>query len=301
MSARQISPDGGPVVLLGGATSPEGDALGAFVTLARAREGSRVVVLTSASGDPAGSARQWKRDLRAAGCLHVEAPVVATREQASDARTTAALQNADAVFLGGGDQVKLISIVGGTPAGEAIHALHARGGVVGGTSAGAAALAKTTLAGNEVDDQGQLIEQYIGPGLGLVEHPTIIDTHFSQRRRLYRLFVALAEYPALLGLGIDEDTAIVVHDGSGYVVGAGGVTFVDARGVTYSNAGNRRDGTPLTLSAVRVGVVGAGHRFDLAARQLVLGTRPPAGMRDGVASPPRAVGDPASSPASPGR
>jgi cyanophycinase-like exopeptidase len=86
---------------------------------------------------------------------------------------------------------------------------------------------------------------------------------------------------------------MVVHGGSGYVVGAGGVTFVDARGITYSNAGTRRDGTPLTLSAVRVGVVGAGHRFDLAARQLVLGAHAPAAMRDGAAG---AV----SSPASPG-
>lgn len=285
MSARHVPPDGGAVVLLGGATSPEGDALGAFVTLARAREGSRVVVLTSASGDPVGAARQWKRDLRTAGCLHVETPIVASRDHACDDRVVAALTHADAVFLGGGDQVKLVSIVGGTPAGDAIHALHARGGVVGGTSAGAAALAKTTLAGNEVDDQGRLIEQYIGPGLGLIAHPTIIDTHFSQRRRLYRLFVALAEYPELLGLGIDEDTAIVVQDGSGYVVGAGGVTFVDARGVTYSNAGTRRDGTPLTLSAVRVGVVGAGHRFDFAARQLVLGAHAPAAMRQGAGGP----------------
>lgn len=262
----------GSVVLIGGATSPRGDALGAFVSLAHGREGARVVVITAASGDPAASADQWRRELTAAGCTHVDTPIITAREQALDPRNAAAVVSADAIFLGGGDQVKLISVIGGTPLGAAIHAAHRRGIVVGGTSAGAAALAKTTLAGNEVDSAGELIEQYIGPGLGLVAHPAIIDTHFSERRRLYRLFVALAEFPSLLGLGIDEDTAMVIDGDVGRVVGAGGVTFVDARDVRFSNAGARRDGQPLTLSAVRVGVVGAGFCFDLVARDVVVTT-----------------------------
>ncbi|HEV2641178.1 MAG TPA: cyanophycinase [Candidatus Elarobacter sp.] len=258
-----------PVILIGGATTPNGRALGAFVELAHGREGGRIVALTSASGNPAASARAWHRDFLAAGCHNVEIPIVATRAQARDERVAAALHAADGIFLGGGDQVKLVSIVGGTLAGDAIRDAHARGIVVGGSSAGAAALAKTTLAGNETDEHGQLVEQYIGPGLGLVSHPTIIDTHFSQRRRLYRLFVALAEYPELMGLGVDEDTALVIRGNQGAVCGAGGVTFVDGRDVSYSNAGARRDGTPLTLSAVRVGIVGAGHAFDLAKRELI--------------------------------
>ena len=261
---------GGTVVLIGGATSTHGDALGAFVSLAHGRDGARVIVITTASGDPVASSEQWRRELRAAGCTQIDTPVITTREQALDPRNAAMVASADAIFLGGGDQVKLISVIGGTPLGAAIHAAHRRGIVVGGTSAGAAALARTTLAGNEVDSAGELIEQYIGPGLGLVAHPTIIDTHFSERRRLYRLFVALAEFPALLGLGIDEDTAMVIDGDVGRVVGAGGVTFVDARGVRFSNAGARRDGEPLTLSSVRVGVVGAGFCFDLATRDLVV-------------------------------
>jgi cyanophycinase len=259
-----------PVVLIGGATTPTGRAIGAFVSLARGHEGGRIVVLTSASGNPSASARAWQRDFLAAGCHNVEIPIVATRAQAGNERVAEALRGADGIFLGGGDQVKLVSLIGGTAAGDAIRDAHARGVVVGGTSAGAAALAKTTLAGNEVDEHGQLIEQYIGPGLGLVSHPTIIDTHFSQRRRLYRLFVALAEYPDLMGLGVDEDTALVVRGNVGTVIGAGGVTFVDGRDVRYSNAGANRDGSPLTLSAVRVGIVGSGHAFDLETRDLVV-------------------------------
>jgi cyanophycinase len=259
-----------PLVLIGGATTPTGPALGVFVTLAHGRDGGRIVALTTASGNPAMSARQWQRDFQSAGCRGVDIPVIETREQASDPRTVELLSKADGIFLCGGDQVKLVSILGGTRTGAAIWDAHARGAVVGGTSAGAAALAKTTLAGNETDEFGQLVEQYIGPGLGLVQYPTVIDTHFSQRRRLYRLFVALAEYPDLIGLGIDEDTALVLRGHIGDVVGAGGVTFVDGRGVTYSNAGTRRDGMPLTLSAMRVGIIGAGHSFDLSTRDLAV-------------------------------
>jgi len=259
----------GTLVLIGGATHSNGEALAAFTRRAHGPQGGSIVALTTASGNPAASARQWRRDLRAAGCFNVQIPVVSTRDDATNPRFVAALASAQGIFFGGGDQIKLVSIIGGTPAGDAIRDAYVRGIVIGGTSAGAAALAKTTLAGNEVDEHGQLVEQYIGPGLGLVRHPTIIDTHFSQRRRLYRLFVALAEFPELLGLGIDEDTAIVVEGNVGRVVGTGSVTFVDGRGITYSNAGAHRDGMPLTLSAMRVGIVGAGHAFDLQTRELV--------------------------------
>ncbi|MGI9090776.1 MAG: cyanophycinase [Gemmatimonadaceae bacterium] len=261
-----------PLVLIGGGTTPNGAALDSFISLARGRDGGRIVVLTTASGDPAASARQWRRDFAGAGCSNTNIPIIATRDQARHPRTAEILASADGIFLGGGNQVKLVSVLGGTCAATAIREAHVRGVVVGGTSAGAAALAKTTLAGNETDGGGQLVEQYIGPGLGLISQPTIIDTHFSQRRRLYRLFVALAEYPSLMGLGIDEDTALVLRDNVGQVVGAGGVTFVDGRGVKYSNAGTRRDGTPLTLSAVRVGIVGAGHSFNLESRELSTST-----------------------------
>jgi len=260
----------GTLILIGGATTPNGRALGEFVRLSGATRNGRVVALTSASGNPDASARQWRRDLRAAGCRTVNVPIVHSRDDASNPRVVELLTQADGIFLGGGDQVKLVSIIGGTPVGHAIQDAYVRGVVIGGTSAGAAALSKTTLAGNEVDEHGQLVEQYIGPGLGLIKHQALIDTHFSQRRRLYRLFVALAEFPELLGLGIDEDTALVVSGDLGRVVGAGGVTFVDGRNVSYSNAAELRDGQPLTVSAMRVGVIGAGHTFDLARRELVI-------------------------------
>ena len=261
----------GPLILIGGGATANGRALGAFLEIAEARAGGPIVGLTTASGDPSGSAAAWRRDFSTAGVDDVEIPIVERREQAGDARVAAKLREARGIFLGGGDQIKLIATLGGTAVGAAIRDACMGGTPVCGTSAGAAALTKTTLANGEVDLRtGQLIEMYIGPGLGLLGFHTMIDTHFAERRRLHRLFVAVAGYPELMGLGIDEDTALVVRGHLGEVVGKGGVTFVDGRDVHYDNASEvrRNPGAQLTLSYLRVGIVGDGHVLNLREREL---------------------------------
>jgi cyanophycinase len=257
--------------MIGGGATPTGLALNAFLDLVDARRGGRIVGLTTASGDPVASAVAWQKDFAAAGAMNVEIPIVERRDQADDPRTAALVGEARGIFLGGGDQIKLIATLGGTAVGHAIRDAHMGGATVCGTSAGAAALTKTTLANGEVDlETGQLVEMYIGPGLGLLGFHTMIDTHFAERRRLHRLFVAIAGYPELMGLGIDEDTALVIRGHLGEVVGKGGVTFVDGRDVHYDNASEvrQRPGAQLTLSALRVGIVGAGHVLNLREREL---------------------------------
>jgi len=254
--------------MIGGACTPKGEALGAFLQLASGNDGGPIVCITSASKDVRGSARHWRRDFATAGAGDAVFPIIATRQDACNEETARMVSNARGIFLGGGDQVKLITTLSGTPVGEAIWDNYVRGGIVCGTSAGSAALTELTLAGNEVDEEGNLVEQYIGPGLGLLGFKTIIDTHFSQRRRLYRLFVAIAGYPEVMGLGIDEDTAMIVRGEVGKVVGKGGVTFVDGSTVKFDNAEEVTKGRQLTLSSLRVGIVGTGYAFNLKQREL---------------------------------
>lgn len=261
-------PHAGTLVLIGGATDPRGQAIAAFANLASAADAGPVVCLTTASSNPAASARRWRRDLRTAGIEDFTVPIVATREQASDPRIVKMIEESSGIFLGGGNQIQLISVLSGTPAAEAIWAHYARGGVVGGTSAGAAALTELTLAGNEIDEEGKLVEQYIGPGLGLLGFKALIDTHFTQRRRLYRLFVAIAANREIMGLGLDEDTALVVKGEVATVAGRGGVTFVDGRSVRFDNAEEVTKGRQLTLSSLRVGIIGTGYTFNLRHREL---------------------------------
>lgn len=267
----------GALVLIGGACSPQGEALGTFIHLAGGDRGAPIVGLTTASRHSVRAAAAWRKDFVAAGVTNVDFPIVDTRDRANDAAVADRVREAAGVFLGGGDQVRLIATFSGTLVGEAIREAFVRGAVVCGTSAGAAALTETTMAGGEIDEDGNEVEMYIGPGLGLLCFGTIIDTHFAQRRRLHRLFVAIAGYPQLMGLGIDEDTGLVVRGSVGEVVGKGGVTFVDGRDtVRFDNASRVKKGGELTLSHLRVGLVGTGQRFDLEARELsalLVGTR----------------------------
>ena len=258
----------GTLILLGGNVTPTGEALCTFVRQAGAKNGAPIIGFTTASSDVAGSRDHWLQDFAKAGVTNCEIPIVETRKDACDEKLGARIREAKGIFLGGGDQVKLVSVLAGTPVEAAIRDAFMDGAVVCGTSAGAAALTKTTLAGNEVDEEGNLVAQYIGSGLGLLGFHTIVDTHFSQRRRLYRLFVAIAEYPELMGLGIDEDTAFCVEGEIATVFGAGGVTFVDASGVRFNNSADVERGRQLTISALRVGIIGSGQDFNLKKREL---------------------------------
>lgn len=259
----------GTLVLMGGAVEPRNEAFQQFLRLIDARGGARIVCLTTASAEPAEAARAWLGDFKRAGATNVAAPLFSRACDETDREIAAMIREARAVFLGGGDQVKLVGSLGGSCTLSEMKALYRRGGVVCGTSAGAAALTELTMAGGEIDEEGNLVEQYIGPGLGLLGHQTIVDTHFQQRRRLQRLFVVVAQNKELLGLGIDEDTALIVRGHVGEVVGAGGVTFVDGRQTArFDNADDIEKGRQLTLSHLRVGIVGTKYHLNLRAREL---------------------------------
>ncbi len=259
----------GVLVLIGGACDPAGEAFGRFVELAKGRDGGKIVGITTASMNPVRSARQWVKDFADAGAHQVEFPIVDSRARAQDPAVARMIAEADGIFLGGGDQVHLVTTLGGSRVGRALGDAYRAGAVVGGTSAGAAALTETIMAGGEPDEYGQMQDLHLGPGFGLLGFRAVIDTHFTQRRRLQRLFMVIARNAELMGLGIDEDTAMVVRGHLGEVVGRGSVTFVDGRGVRFDNADQcDNGGCALTLSYLRVGIVGAGYTLNLREREL---------------------------------
>lgn len=266
--ARHDDTKAGALILIGGSLDPAGPALDTFLRLSGAREGGKLIGLTTASTDPVGSAVAWKDAFATAGATNVEFPIIDRRARAQDARIAQMVLDAHGIFLGGGDQVHLVATLGGSRVGRAIKEAFSLGAVVCGTSAGAAALSDTMLAGGEIDEEGQEVPLYLGPGFGLLGFSALVDTHFSKRGRLQRLFRRVAENPELMGLGIDEDTALVVRGHLAEVVGRGSVYFVDGRGVRFDNAEEAKKGAPLTLSYLRVGIVGAGYPFDLREREL---------------------------------
>jgi cyanophycinase len=266
---RRRGDEAGALVLIGGACDPEGAALRSFLKMSGAADGAPLIVLTTASTDPAKAAIAWKRDLESAGATNVEAPVIDRRERAQDPACAELVRSARGIFLGGGDQLKLVSTLGGSRTWRAVREAFGKGAIVCGTSAGAAALSETVLSGGEVTSAGSAVPLHLGPGLGLLGFSSVIDTHFARRGRLQRLIQQVARNPELLGIGIDENTGLVVRGHLAEVVGPGNVYYVDGRDAKFDNADDVKNGrAALTLSYLRVGVVGAGYSLNLREREL---------------------------------
>jgi cyanophycinase len=168
----------------------------------------------------------------------------------------------------GGNQLKLSSLITGTPFGDAIEDAYQRGVTVGGTSAGASILAEHMIAFGAGGATPKQRMSQLSAGLGLLPG-VVIDQHFEQRNRYGRLLSLVAQSPSLLGIGIDEDTAAVVHGNSRLeVIGRGAVTVVDGQNIV-SNAFAAKRTSPLLISGAVIHVLPAGSQFDLNSRSLL--------------------------------
>ncbi|WP_157268514.1 cyanophycinase [Azohydromonas aeria] len=224
---------------------------------------ARIVVLTAASAVPqilwAGYERAFAA-LGVAGCVEM---ALGSREDADSPAAVREILAADGVFMTGGDQRRLLSVLGGSAVAEAMRRARAqRGTCVAGTSAGAAALSGRMLAGGRAPLLPEKDVVLLDAGLDLLPG-AIVDQHFSERRRLARLMSAMAQHPELLGVGIDEDTALVVGRGGIEVVGSGAVTLLDGRHMG-SSVKQAQPGERLTLAGLRIHVLQSGQRLELA-------------------------------------
>ena len=210
---------------------------------------------------------QYETAFRSLGVKHVYNLEINSRGEATQENKIKILDHANGVFFTGGDQVKITSQIGDTPIFQRVREIYDDGGVIAGTSAGASALSETMLVyGGE--EQSPVIggSMRMAPGLGLIGG-VIIDQHFMERGRIGRLLGAVAQNPKNLGVGIDEQTAIVVERGNGfYVLGSGAVYVIDGSEVSYSNVAEESLKKTLSIYDVKVHVLSQGDRFDLIAR-----------------------------------
>ena len=264
--------DGGPVgsvMVIGGAEDKLGERviLARFVELAGGREANIAVVSTASSlGDAATDL--YRHIFSRLGVVRVTGLRPETRDEANEARTVDALHGATGIFMTGGNQLRLSSVIGGTRLGAAILEAHGRGAVVPGTSAGASAAATHMMAFGSSGATPKHRMAQVSVGLGLLVN-VVVDQHFEQRTRLGRLLAVVAQSPSLIGLGLDEDTAAVI-DGHDVleVIGRGSVTIVDGADVVtdaYQVTGHK----PMMVSNARLHSLPSGYRFDLRARRVL--------------------------------
>jgi cyanophycinase len=241
--------------------------LAAFVAAAGGSE-AQIAVVSSASSLGMQVVQLYTSIFTSLGAREVVSLRPESRRQARDPDLVEPLRKVSAVFLTGGNQLKLSSFITGTPFGDAIQAAHQEGTVVGGTSAGASILAEHMIAFGAGGSTPKQRMSQLSAGLGLLRG-VVIDQHFEQRNRYGRLLSLVAQSPSLLGLGVDEDTAAVIHDGTQLeVIGRGAVTVVDGQHL-ISNAFAAKRTTPLLMSGALIHILPAGSEFDLASRSLV--------------------------------
>ena len=241
--------------------------LSRFVKLAGGPEAHIVVVSTASMlGDV--TTESYTAIFTELGAAHVSGMRPQERKEAEDPGVAAALVEATGVFLTGGNQLRLTSIVAGTRLDSGLHLAHDRGAVVAGTSAGASALAGYMLAFGDSGPTPRHGIVQLAAGLGLVPD-IVVDQHFEQRTRLGRLLSAIAQSPSLMGIGLDEDTAAIVSvDRKMEVMGRGAVTVVDGSNME-TDAYRLQRRRPMMISGAILHSIPSGYVFDLRARALV--------------------------------
>ena len=265
---EQLTERRGTLIIIGG--HEDRDPAGQREILrevARHVGGGKLVLATVASHQPEGYFPEYEKafaDLDGIGEL-VELYVEERRETGAPDKLDA-IDGAAGIFFSGGDQLRLTSQIGDTAIEAAVRRLYDRGGLVAGTSAGAAAMSETMLVKGTSAVTHRIGDLHMAPGLGLMPD-VIIDQHFAERGRFGRLLGAVAHNPRVLGMGIDEDTAAVVEGDRFRVIGSGAVYVVDGADVTHSNVAEARPERVLSMHDVRVHVLGTGDAFDLKERK----------------------------------
>ncbi|MBE9197644.1 MULTISPECIES: cyanophycinase [unclassified Nodularia (in: cyanobacteria)] len=257
------------LVIIGGAEDRDGDSqiLREFVRRAGGIK-AKIVIMTAAAELPRDVGDDYIKVFERLGSEGVRILDTETRDDASSSTALEAIAQATGIFFTGGDQARITSILKDTEIDAAIHQRFSEGIVVAGTSAGAAVMPDKMIVEGDAQTHPRMEIVDIGPGLGFLPG-VVIDQHFSQRGRLGRLLSALVQEPAVLGFGIDENTAMVVTEHEIEVIGEGSVTIIDESEAT-NNMGEILKDEPLAIFAAKLHILPNGYKFDLNTRQPIL-------------------------------
>jgi cyanophycinase len=257
----------GKLIIIGGHEDKEDEELILKEVVKPVLRGGRLTVMTVATQLPEEVGREYETLFKDLGARDVVVLDIRTREDAHDPSCVELLDKAKVIFITGGDQLRITSQIGDSPVFQRIHQLYKDGALVAGTSAGAAVMPKTMLVSGASEESSHISALGMAPGLGLIDG-VVIDSHFAERGRIGRLLGAVAQNPANLGLGIDENTAIIVEKNQHFqVIGSGAVYVIDGSTITYSSLSEEKPEGILSIFDVRAHILGEGDCFDLRARK----------------------------------
>jgi cyanophycinase len=256
----------GNLIIIGGHEDKEDEQIILKEVVRLLHGDGMLLIMTIATEKPEEVAAEYTDVFKDLGVKNIEVLDIRSRDDGFQRDNIDKIKRAALIFFTGGDQLRITSQMGDTPCYSTLHERYQKGLHVVGTSAGAAVMPATMLISGDGDESYHTYSLGMAPGLGLIEQ-VVIDSHFAERGRIGRLLGAVTQNPANLGLGIDENTAIVVENDRLFrVIGAGAVYIVDGSGVTYNNLSEEAADSILTIYDVRLHVLGAGEEFDLRER-----------------------------------
>ncbi|WP_368489516.1 cyanophycinase [Clostridium sp. BJN0013] len=257
----------GNLIIIGGAEDKTGDKkILKEVCSKLEKDRDILVIATIASEVPEELGNEYYKIFTKLGIKNVKILNIVDRKGAFDINSIKTIENASLIFFTGGDQLRITSLIGGTPLYSKIQELYENGCTFVGTSAGASIMSDTMIITGPNDESPKKCTLKMAPGLGFIKG-VIIDQHFAQRGRIGRLLVGIAENPQSLGIGIDEDTAIIVKDnGKFQVMGSGAVYIIDGSDITYSNVSEQYPDEILSIFNVKVHVLKQGNSFNFTTK-----------------------------------
>jgi cyanophycinase len=235
------------------------------------KEDSVIEIITTASKIPKEVGPEYAKAFEFLGANHVSVMDIEKREQAADFDLIERIRKADVVMFTGGDQLRLTSILGGTAIHELIlHKYATENFIFAGTSAGAAAASKSMIYQGSSSEALLKGEVKITSGLGLIDH-VVFDTHFVQRGRIGRLFQAVDSNPKTLGIGLGEDTGLLITEGKFMkAIGSGLVILVDGRHIKDTNITEVEMGQPISIKNLVVHVMSHNDYYDLEKHEMTI-------------------------------
>jgi cyanophycinase len=259
----------GQLIIIGGAEDKSGDCkiLREFVRRAGGRE-AKIVVMTVATSLPGEVGAEYRAIFERLGVEIVEIVDTEKREDAENSRDLEVIKNATGVFFTGGDQSRITDLLKDTEIDKLLHQKFAEGLIIAGTSAGAAMMPDIMIVEGESETNPRINSVTLEPGMGFLPQ-VAIDQHFAQRGRLGRFVSALMQQPALLGFGIDENTAIAVKGDRIEVIGEGAVTIIDVSSISHTNLDESLHDEALAICGAKLHILPDGYRFSIKQRKCI--------------------------------
>lgn len=234
---------------------------------------SKIVVITTASSIPQEVGEMYLDAFKILECENITILDIRTREDAESPEVIGLVSTCDCVMFSGGDQSKITAAIGDTKLHELLaNRYRNENFVIAGTSAGAMAMANEMIAGGSATDSLFKGAVLLRKGLGLLPE-FIVDTHFVKRGRFGRMAEAVATFPKLMGIGLAEDTGVIIKNGTHFkVIGSGMVLLFDPSKLTHNKHDVLKEGTPMSLSNMITHILARGDQFKFDERKIEIYT-----------------------------